>query len=141
MKKQLVAKKVTSLRTDKNYLLFLTTIKERLKSAQIRAALAANAELIQFYWQLGIELIEKQKDFKWGEQFLEQFSLDMRQAFPEMQGFSVTTLKRMRLFAQEYPDFSIGAQAVHQLPWGHIVSYYYTKCAIKLNVLGMLAKP
>jgi hypothetical protein len=45
----------------------------------------------------------------------------MRQAFPEMQGFSVTNLKRMRLFAQSYPNFTIGAQAVPQLPWGHIV--------------------
>lgn len=56
-----------------------------------------------------------------GEKFLQQFSQDMRQAFPGMQGFSVTTLKRMRLFAQGYPDFQKGAQAVHQLPWGHIV--------------------
>lgn len=52
---------------------------------------------------------------------MEQFSQDMRQAFPEMQGFSVTNLKRMRLFAQAYPDFKIRAQAVPQLPWGHIV--------------------
>lgn len=66
-------------------------------------------------------MLDKQKASAWGEKFLEQFSHDMRQEFPEMQGFSITTLKRMRLFAQEYPDFLIGAQAVHQLPWGHIV--------------------
>lgn len=45
----------------------------------------------------------------------------MRREFPEMQGFSVSTLKRMRMFANEYPDFAIGAQPVHQLLWGHIV--------------------
>lgn len=56
-----------------------------------------------------------------GSGFLEQFSHDLRQAFPEMQGFSVTNLKHMRLFAQSYPDFKIRAQAVPQLPWGHIV--------------------
>lgn len=121
MKTELTIKEEISLRTDKNYSKFLSDIKQRLKSAQIRAALAANVELIKFYWGLGKDLIEKQKAFKWGEQFLEQFSHDMRQAFPEMQGFSTTTLKRMRLFAQGYPDFLNGAQAVHQLPWGHIV--------------------
>lgn len=121
MKKQLIIKKENSLLLDKNYQGFLKNIKERLKTTQIRAALAANSELIKFYWQLGSDLIEKQKAFKWGEQFLEQFSGDIRKAFPEMQGFSVTTLKRMRLFAKEYPDFEIGAQPVHQLPWGHIV--------------------
>lgn len=118
MKKQI---KTSSLRLDKNYLDFLTHTKEQLKTSQIRAALAANSELIKFYWQLGADLIEKQKIFKWGDQLLEQFSHDMRQAFPGMQGFSITTLKRMRLFAREYPDFAIGAQPVHQLPWGHIV--------------------
>jgi len=110
-----------SLHLDQNYKHFLSGIKERLQTAQIRAALAANSELIQFYWELGTELIEKQINHQWGTHFLEQFSHDMKQEFPEMQGFSVTNLKRMRMFAQAYPDFKIGAQAVHQLPWGHIV--------------------
>jgi len=110
-----------SLHLDKDYMDFFSNIKDRLKAAQIRAALAANSELIKFYWELGNDLIEKQKAQKWGGHFLEQFSHDMRQAFPEMQGFSVTNLKRMRLFAQAYPDFAIRAQAVPQLPWGHIV--------------------
>ena len=110
-----------SLHLDHNYKHFLSGIKVRLQAAQIRAALAANNELIQFYWELGNDLIEKQKSHQWGSGFLEQFSHDMRQAFPEMQGFSITNLKRMRIFAQEYPAFEIGARAVHQLPWGHIV--------------------
>lgn len=110
-----------SLHLDKEYMAFFSGIKTRLKTAQIRAALAANSELIKFYWELGNDLIEKQKTQKWGAHFLEQFSHDMRQTFPEMQGFSVTNLKRMRLFAQAYPDFAIRAQAVPQLPWGHIV--------------------
>ena len=110
-----------SLHLDQNYKQFLSGIKERLQTAQIRAALAANSELIRFYWELGNDLIEKQKNHQWGSGFLEQFSHDMRQAFPKMQGFSVTNLKRMRIFAHVYPDFVIGARAVHQLPWGHIV--------------------
>ncbi len=112
---------VASLHLDENYHAFLSGVKDRLKSAQIRAALSANSELVKFYWDLGSELIEKQKTFKWGDHFLEQFSKDMRQAVPGMQGFSVTTLKRMRLFAKKFPEFKIGAQPVHQLPWGHIV--------------------
>lgn len=106
---------------DQGYKYFLSDIKTRLQQAQIRAALAVNSELIKFYWELGRELIQKQKAHQWGSRFLDQFSHDMRQAFPEMQGFSVTNLKRMRLFAQSYPNFEIGAQAVPQLPWGHIV--------------------
>ena len=120
MKKKLLNKSET-LYLDSRYKAFLTDVKKRLKTTQLRAALAVNKELIGFYWQLGREIIDKQKMFKWGDQFLTQFSNDLRKAVPELQGFSVTNLKRMRLFAQAYPDFEIGAQAVHQLPWGHIV--------------------
>ena len=110
-----------SLHLDQNYKHFLTNIKGRLKTAQIRAALAANSELIKFYWELGTDLIEKQKKHQWGSGFLEQFSHDMRQNFPEMQGFSVSNLQRMKQFATRYSLLSITAQAVPQLPWGHII--------------------
>jgi predicted nuclease of restriction endonuclease-like (RecB) superfamily len=120
MKKQIALKKETALRLDKNYLEFFRTIKDQLKTTQISAALAANKELIKFYWNVGSALIEKQIAFKWGEHFLEQFSHDMRQTFPEMQGFSVRNLQRMKQFAHLYPDLAITPQAVAQLPWGHI---------------------
>lgn len=110
-----------SLHLDKEYMAFFSDIKTRLKTAQIRAALAANSELIKFYWELGNDLIEKQKTQKWGTHFLEQFSHDMRQSFPEMQGFSVRNLQRMKQFSTLYVDISITTQAVPQLPWGHIV--------------------
>lgn len=106
---------------DKDYLNFLDDIKTKLKNAQIRAALAVNKELINFYWCLGIDLNNKQKQFKWGSNVLEQFSHDLQQAFPEMQGFSVSNLRRIKLFASEFPDFAIRAQAVRELPWGHII--------------------
>lgn len=120
MKKQL-EKIETSLKLDKDYKHFLSDIKTRLKTAQIRAALTANSELIRFYWHLGTDLIEKQKAFRWGEQFLEQLSHDMRQAFPEMQGFSKRNLEYMRRFAMLYPEIDFAKQPVSQLPWGHIV--------------------
>lgn len=110
-----------TLPLDSNYINFLNEIKNRLKNAQLRVARVVNHELVNFYWELGKDLIEKQKTFKWGEHFLDQVSRDMRTAFPEMTGFSRTNLVRMRKFASLYPDDSIGAQAVHQLPWGHIV--------------------
>lgn len=110
-----------SLHLDKDYKNFLSDIKNRLKTAQIRAALAANSELIKFYWELGADLIEKQKAFNWGEHFLDQFSHDMKQAFPEMQGFSKRNFEYMRRFASFYPKLEFAKQAVSQLPWGHIV--------------------
>lgn len=123
MQKQLSKKQNSkeSLHLDSNYVNFLKDIKNRLKAVQIRAALAANSELIKFYWELGVGLIKQQESYKWGEYFLEQFSHDMRQAFPEMQGFSKRNLEYMRRFAQLYPTLDFAKQAVSQLPWGHMV--------------------
>lgn len=42
---------------DKDYMDFFSHIKNRLKTAQIRAVLAANSELIKFYWELGTDLL------------------------------------------------------------------------------------
>ncbi len=119
MPKQL-NKQESSLKPSKDYANFLSDIKGRLKNAQIRAALAANSELIKFYYHLGTELIEKQTTYSWGDHFLEQFSEDMRKEFPEMSGLSVRNLQRMKQFATLYPNTPITTQAVSQLPWGHI---------------------
>jgi len=112
-----------NLSLDKDYMNFLNSLKKRLHNAQMKAALAANTEQIRFYWETGKQIIEKQKTKKWGSKFLLHLSHDMQQAFPEMSGFSVTNLKRMRIFAEAYPSFPIGPQAVDQLPWGHISDF------------------
>lgn len=109
------------LHLDKDYMHFLKQFKERLQTAQIRASLAANVEQIRFYWETGKTIIEKQKTKKWGSKFIKQLSHDLHNAFPGMQGFSMANLSRMRRFAELYPDFEILAQAVRELPWGHIV--------------------
>jgi len=109
-----------SLVLDQNYKDFLATAKARLKAAQLRASLASNSVMIQYYWEQGSDIIEKQKAYKWGESFLAQFSHDMRAANPGMQGFSVRNLYRMKKFAQLYPNPQILPQPVAKLPWGHI---------------------
>jgi len=109
-----------SFHLNKEYLRFLNQLKEKLHLAQMRATLAANTEQIRFYWETGKAILEQQKHKTWGSKFLEQLSHDMQKDFPEMQGFSVGNLKRMRLFADTFPTLQIGSQPVSQLPWGHI---------------------
>jgi hypothetical protein len=38
-----------------SYARFLSGIKERIRTAQVKAALAANAELVRHYWDIGRE--------------------------------------------------------------------------------------
>ncbi len=89
-------------------------------SARTRAALAVNQELIGLYWRIGREILVRQEHEGWGGRVVERLASDLREAFPEMKGFSYTNLKYMRQFASYWPDGQIGPLPVGQLPWGHI---------------------
>jgi predicted nuclease of restriction endonuclease-like (RecB) superfamily len=112
-------KRITAIPPD--YADWLADIKTRVVSARQRAALAANAELVMLYWQIGNEILQRQRTANWGDKVLDRLASDLRDAFPEMKGFSLANLKFMRALAQAWPDAAIGQQAVSQLPWGHNV--------------------
>ena len=43
-----------------SYAHFLAGIKERIRTAQVKAALAANAELVLHYWEVGRDILANQ---------------------------------------------------------------------------------
>lgn len=101
------------------YDLWLADLKTRIHSAQQRAALAANRELVLLYWQLGRDILSRQAEQGWGAKVIDRLAQDLRAAFPEMKGFSRSNLMSMRAFAEAWPDQQIVQQLVGQLPWGH----------------------
>ena len=100
---------------------WLTDLKSRIHSAQQRATLAVNRELVILYWQIGRDILARQAAQGWGAKVIERLALDLRSAFPDMKGFSRANLMYMRAFADAWPDAAIVQQAVGQLPWGHNV--------------------
>lgn len=98
---------------------WLADLKTRIHSAQQRATLAVNRELIFLYWQMGQDILSRQSVQGWGAKVIDRLAQDLRAAFPEMKGFSRANLMYMRAFAQAWPDAAIVQQAVGQLPWGH----------------------
>jgi len=98
---------------------FLRDLKLRIKDAQLRASLSVNRGLIFLYWQIGRDILARQKNEGWGAKIVERLAKDLRAAFPDMGGFSRTNLMSMRAFADAYPDESIVQQVVGQIPWGH----------------------
>jgi predicted nuclease of restriction endonuclease-like (RecB) superfamily len=108
---------------------FIKDIKNRIQKSQIKAALSVNKELISLYWDIAAQIVETQKNAKWGDGFLQTMSDDLSESFPDMKGFSLRNLKYMRqwyLFwgnlIDKFSNKSIGQQVVAQLtsiPWGH----------------------
>lgn len=98
---------------------WLAELKTRIHSAQQRAALAVNRELVLLYWQIGRDILARQAREGWGAKVIERLAHDLRTAFPDMKGFSRANLMYMRAFAEAWPQAEIVQQAVGQLPWGH----------------------
>ncbi len=102
-----------------DYAAWLVELKARIHSSQQRATLAVNRELVLLYWQIGRDILARQSNEGWGSKVIERLAQDLRNAFPDMKGFSRANLMYMRAFADAWPDASIVQQAVGQLPWGH----------------------
>ncbi|MBI5330795.1 MAG: DUF1016 domain-containing protein [Betaproteobacteria bacterium] len=111
-----------ALGTPAGYADWLAGIKTRVNAARQRAVLAANAELVALYWQIGQDILQRQKAQGWGAKVIERLASDLREAFPEMKGFSARNLKYMRYFAEHCPQQRFGQQPAAQLPWFHIVT-------------------
>jgi len=97
----------------------LREIKERVREAQVRAALAVNRELVLLYWRIGRDILRQQRQQGWGAKVIDRLSQDLRGAFPEMKGFSPRNLKYMRAFAEAYGDEAIVQEAPAQITWYH----------------------
>jgi predicted nuclease of restriction endonuclease-like (RecB) superfamily len=106
---------------DSEYVLLLDSLKTKIRSAQIKAALSVNTEMILLYWEIGKSILQKQQEKGWGAKIIDNLSHDLNSSFPEMKGFSPRNLKYMRKFAEIYPDKQFVQQLVAQIPWWHNV--------------------
>ena len=108
--------------TPRDYADWLARLKSRISGAQQRAALVVNQELVRLYHHIGTEILDRQTRQGWGAKVIDRLSADLREAFPDMKGFSSRNLKYMKFFAQMCPAGLIGQQPAAQLPWFHLVT-------------------
>jgi hypothetical protein len=94
------------------YISLISEIKIRIREAQVKATLAANAQMITMYWDIGNLILNRQANEGWGANVIKRLSVDIRNELPEIKGFSHRNLARMLQFSSEY---SIMPQAVAQL--------------------------
>jgi len=88
---------------DPIYVKWVTELKSKFRKTQLKAAVTVNTALVSFYWDLGADMVEKQKSAPWGSGFLQQLSKDLTAEFPEVKGFSY---RNMRLISQWFRFYS-----------------------------------
>lgn len=110
------------MRNTQEYMQWLRKLKEKVRRSQLQAAVKVNTELLHLYWNMGKEMVEKQKQYAWGDSFIRNLSKDLKQEFPDMKGFSVSNLKYMRQFYLFYKKSQQTADqltSLFSIPWGH----------------------
>jgi predicted nuclease of restriction endonuclease-like (RecB) superfamily len=89
----------------------------KIKESRVRFAVQVNMGMIELYWNIGNEILRRQKNEGWGAKVIDRLSRDIKETYPEMNGFSARNLKYMRKFAEHWSDASIVQQVVAQIPW------------------------
>lgn len=107
----------TSLELPSDYAAFLKGVKQRVSIERLKAVLSANAAQVLMYWDIGHDILRKQAQAGWGAKVIDRLSYDLKDTFPEMNGFSARNLKYMRKFAEEWPEREIVQRVAAQIPW------------------------
>ena len=95
---------------DNEYKIWIKSLKDKIRSAQLKAAVAVNVEMIILYWEIGKSIVDAQSTQLWGSKVIEQMAKDLKLDLPDTNGFSRTNLFSMRKFYLFYKD----SQLVHQ---------------------------
>lgn len=98
------------------YMELIESVRSEIRSAQYRATLSVNRELILLYYKIG-KIINAHK--VWGNRFIDTLAADIRLSFPNAKGYSVRNLKYMAKFAETYADEQFVQTVSAQIPWSH----------------------
>ena len=123
-------------------------MKKDIRSAQVKAAIKVNTELLRLYWRMGADICEKQKSAIWGDGWLKELSRELMAEFPDMKGFSYRNLRYIRQWYEFYnqqliirqqvvaqlrnderqqPIATISEDVFFSVPWGHHL-YIISQC-------------
>ena len=100
-----------------DYLSFIEEIKNEIQNQRISVVLNANSSMICLYWRIGKAILKKQEEEGCGTKVIDRMAKDLKDAFPDMSGFSPRNIKYMRKFAECWTDFEIVQRVVAQIPW------------------------
>lgn len=113
----------STLHKDEDYVKWLKQIKAQYRSSQAKAAVRVNDAMMEFYWNLGHDIVDLKAEARWGDGVIKQLSLDMKDEFPDVKGFSTTNLWYVK-------------------QWYTFYTSHYTKLQQLVGVLGgNLSKP
>ena len=93
-----------------DYVQWLAELKLRYRRQQLKAAVHVNRAMIEFYWELGKDISDRQLENRYGTGFYKKLSTDLLRDLPDGKGFSPTNLKYCRYFYDLYAPLFLNRQ-------------------------------
>ena len=122
---------------DGAYVNWIGELKKRYRATQIKAAVAVNSAMIEFYWNLGKDISEKYPGKRRNLEFFKKLSADLRAMIPEASGLSERNVRYAFAFYELYlpqaaadknlsgylpqgvADKTPVGELLVRVPWGH----------------------
>jgi predicted nuclease of restriction endonuclease-like (RecB) superfamily len=118
LKREVVFPIAESLKSmPEGYGTFIAKLKEQITQERIKTIQSANSAMILLYWHIGNSILIQQQKEGWGTKVIDRMSVDLKEAFPDMSGFSPRNLKYMRKFAEAWTDIQLVQRTVALIPW------------------------
>ena len=89
---------------NNEYAEWVKSLSLRFRQSQVKAAVKVNSEMLKFYWSLGKDIVERDMENKYGSGFFKNLSLDLKDEFPDVKGFSPTNLGYIKRFYLLYSN-------------------------------------
>ena len=131
---------------DKDYIQWIKDLSSRYRRSQIKASVKVNQEMLQFYWELGKDIVEKKVESRWGSGFMKNLSRDLKEVNPDATCFSETNLLYMKNFYLLYQPYltitpQVGEQITQQVAEQfHGVAFTQQPCDMGFTVTPLSSK-
>ena len=108
-----------------DYIELLEKLKSEIRTTQLRATIAANAEFLALYWRIGKIILNQEKQQGWGQKVVVRLVADLKAEFPNMKGMPPRNLRYMKSFAAAYPDDPFSEKPILQVPLAKLTWYHH----------------
>jgi len=99
---------------------WIKSLKTKIHVARRKVAFSINSQLIELYWEIGKDIVERQENSNWGSSFIERTATELKHEFPDIKGFSRRNLYAVRQWYTFYSQkYQFVPHTVAQIPWGH----------------------
>ena len=87
---------------EQDYIQWIKELSSRYRRSQIKAAVKVNQEMLQFYWDLGKDIVERDAENRYGARFYASLSRDLKSLLPDATGLSERNLYYTKMFYSLY---------------------------------------